>query len=242
MDREDLHGLEAVQEAETGRSKRFSVYVHTNIEANKLKTTCHKGGIERLLVVIIDNKFIHLTFIGLAAPEIKDSEPYVPHCRDGDRIHHPCFYLRVRVCSVMSDSFVTPWTVVHQAPLSRGLSRRESWSGLSFPPPGDLLNPGIEPASLATPALAGGFFTTDLPRKPPCFSLFILSSEVVVGQGASMYIFTHTGEEGTRILLGKWTNVRTDNLQKRKYIWLGKVCECPILLIMIEVQIKMRWF
>ena len=112
----------------------MSVYTQI-LKANKLKTTCHKGGIERLLVVVIDDKFIHLTFIGLAAPEIKDSEPYVPPCRDGDRIHHPCFFLRARVCSVMSDSFVTPWTVVHQAPLSRGLSRRESWSGLSFPPP-----------------------------------------------------------------------------------------------------------
>ena len=41
-----------------------------------------------------------------------------------------------------------------------GLSRQEYWSGLSFPPPGDLLNPGIEPVSLLSPILAGGFFTT----------------------------------------------------------------------------------
>lgn len=78
------------------------------LKANKLETTCHKGGIKRLLVVIIYNKFIHLTFIGLAAPEIKDSESHVPPCRDGARIHHPCFYLRVRACSVMSDSFCDP--------------------------------------------------------------------------------------------------------------------------------------
>ena len=45
--------------------------------------------------------------------------------------------------------FVTLWTVVCQAPLSVGSSRQESWSGLSFPPPGDLPNPGIEPASPA---------------------------------------------------------------------------------------------
>ena len=52
-------------------------------------------------------------------------------------------------------SFVTPWTVVCQAPLSMGFSRQEHWSGLPFPPPGDLSNPGIKPASLASPALAG---------------------------------------------------------------------------------------
>ena len=54
--------------------------------------------------------------------------------------------------------FVTPWTVAHQASLSMGFSRQEYWSGLPFPPPGDLPNPGIEPTS---PALEGWFFTTE---------------------------------------------------------------------------------
>ena len=56
--------------------------------------------------------------------------------------------------------FVTLWTVALQAPLSMGFSRQGYWSGLSFPPPGDLPDPGIEPMSLMSPALAGGFFTT----------------------------------------------------------------------------------
>ena len=56
--------------------------------------------------------------------------------------------------------FAILWTVAHQAPLSMGFSRQEYWSGLPCPPPGDLPNPGIEPASLMYPALAGGFFTT----------------------------------------------------------------------------------
>jgi len=60
----------------------------------------------------------------------------------------------------MSNSFVTPWTVAHQAPLSMGFSRREHWSGSPFPPQGDLPEPGIK---LASPALAGGFFTTEPP-------------------------------------------------------------------------------
>ena len=42
----------------------------------------------------------------------------------------------------------TLWTIAHQAPPSMGFSRQEYWSGLPFPAPGDLPNPGIEPASL----------------------------------------------------------------------------------------------
>ena len=56
--------------------------------------------------------------------------------------------------------FVTPWTVVLQAPLSMGFPRQEWWSGWPFPSPGDPPDPGIEPASLMSPALIGGFFTT----------------------------------------------------------------------------------
>ena len=50
---------------------------------------------------------------------------------------------------------VTPWTVTHQVPLSMGFSRQEYWSGLLCPPPGDLLNPGMESTSFMSPALAG---------------------------------------------------------------------------------------
>ena len=49
--------------------------------------------------------------------------------------------------------FATPWTVAYQAPLPMGFSRQEYWSGLSFPPPGELPNQGIEPMSPASPAL-----------------------------------------------------------------------------------------
>ena len=58
----------------------------------------------------------------------------------------------------MSDSFGTPWIVTCQALLPLGFLRQEYWSGLPFPFPGDLPNPGTEPAS---PSLAGGFFTTE---------------------------------------------------------------------------------
>ena len=58
--------------------------------------------------------------------------------------------------SVVFDSFVTPWTVAVQAPLSMGFSRQEYWSELPFPFPETLPDQGIKPAS---PALAGRFFT-----------------------------------------------------------------------------------
>ena len=62
--------------------------------------------------------------------------------------------------------FVIPWTVAHQTPLSMEFSRQEYWSGLPFPSPGELLDPGIEPVSPVSPALAGGFFITVPPGKP----------------------------------------------------------------------------
>ena len=68
--------------------------------------------------------------------------------------------MRVLSCVLL---FVTPWTVARQAPLLMGFSRQEYWSGLPFPSPGDLPNPGIKPVS---PALAGKFFTTEPPEKP----------------------------------------------------------------------------
>ena len=55
--------------------------------------------------------------------------------------------------------FATPGTMAHQAPLSMEFSRQEYWSALAFPPPGNLPDPGIEPTSPASPALADRFFT-----------------------------------------------------------------------------------
>ena len=60
-------------------------------------------------------------------------------------------------------TLMTPWTVAHQAPLSMAFPRQEYWNGVPSPSPGDLPEPGIEPAS---PALAGGLFTTEPPGLP----------------------------------------------------------------------------
>ena len=59
--------------------------------------------------------------------------------------------------------FATPWTVAHQAPPSMGFSRQEYWSGLPFPSPGYLPNPGIEPRS---PTLHADALTSEPPGKP----------------------------------------------------------------------------
>ena len=63
--------------------------------------------------------------------------------------------------------FETLWTIAHQAPLSMGFSRQEYWSGLQCPPPGDLPNPGFEPMSVMSPALAGEFFITNTTWEAP---------------------------------------------------------------------------
>ena len=68
---------------------------------------------------------------------------------------------------------VALWTVAHQASLSVGFFRQEYWSGLLFPTPGDLPNPGIEYSSLTTPTLAGGFFTSS------SIILFIIRTKVL---------------------------------------------------------------
>ena len=67
-------------------------------------------------------------------------------------------FSRVRLCA-------TPQTAAHQAPPSLGFSRQEYWSGLPFPSPGDLPNPGIKPVSPMSPVLAGRFLTTEPPGK-----------------------------------------------------------------------------
>ena len=89
--------------------------------------------------------------------------------------HYICVFVCVYVCVctytcawVLScvQLFVTPWTVAYQAPLSMEFSRQECWNGLPWPPPRDLLDPGIEPTSLAHPALAGTFLTRVSPGRP----------------------------------------------------------------------------
>ena len=68
---------------------------------------------------------------------------------------------------------MTPWTVARQALLSMGFSRQEYWSGLPFPSSGDLSDPGIEPMSPVSLALAGRFLTTEPPGDPTHTYIYI---------------------------------------------------------------------
>ena len=74
--------------------------------------------------------------------------------------------------------FVTPWTVAYQAPLSMEFSRQEYWSGLPFPSPGDLPDPGNEPGS---PTLQADALPSEPPEKPlgVCLLVWLLSSVLV---------------------------------------------------------------
>ena len=84
-------------------------------------------------------------------------ERWVKLIRNKTKYSLLCLHVKSLQCVWL---FVTLWTVAHQTPLPMWFSRQEYWSGFSCPPPKDLPNPGIEPASLMSPALAGIFFTT----------------------------------------------------------------------------------
>ena len=79
--------------------------------------------------------------------------------------------IKVKVLVTCVQLFVTPWTIAGLATLSVGFSRQESWSGLPCPPPGDLPHPGIEPASLTSPALASSLFTISTTWEAPLAKL-----------------------------------------------------------------------
>ena len=69
--------------------------------------------------------------------------------------------------------FSALWTVARQTLLSMGFSRQEFWSGLTSPPPGDFPDPGIEPVSLTSPALAAGLFATIATWEAPCICVYV---------------------------------------------------------------------
>ena len=97
-------------------------------------------------------------------PGIRPMSHVPPALTGGFFIAEPPEQLRISMLKVKVKSlsrvrlFATPWTVGYQAPPSMGFSRQESWSGLPFPSPGDLPDPGIEPPALQADTL---------PSKPP---------------------------------------------------------------------------
>ena len=125
--------------------------------------------------------------------------------------------------------FATPWTIVHQAPLSMGFSRQESWSGLPFPSPGDLPNPGIGAGSPASPALADRFFTTS-----------------TAWEALHMYIYTckrlSTQREHVHIYIYIYTHTHTHMLiYMHTYIYIY-ICMCVLCTQMLQSCLTLRPF
>ena len=97
--------------------------------------------------------------------------------------------------------FETLWTVTYQPALSMGFSRQKYWTGFPHYPSGDLPDPGIEPASLVSPALASRFFTTStiweaqkvnysVPKPRPHLTPTILPANLLIsGQNTEIYLW-----------------------------------------------------
>ena len=108
--------------------------------------------------------------------------------------------------------FVTPWTVAYQTPLSMGFSRQEYWSGLPFSSPGDLPQAGIKPPS---PALEGGFLTTEPPRKSLSLLFFVKLEEwalpLLTKNHWNIIFWTRTN---ARALVSLWRDCGSDGWEK----------------------------
>ena len=93
---------------------------------------------------------------------------HLGHHSDSPTQEATCWFTETCGCSVAQSGLTLcnlMDCVAYQAPLSRGFYKQDCWNGLSLPSPGDLSDPGTEPTSLTSPALAGGFFTTSATRE-----------------------------------------------------------------------------
>ena len=124
--------------------------------------------------------------------------------------------------------FATPWTVAHQAPPSRGFSRQEYWSGLPFPSPGDLPDPGIEPRS---PTLEADALTSE-PLRNTTISWPLLINGIFLGElgwiatllkgyGTELFFKYPKGHLwwGLKILKYKWVVIWPDTIS---VLWIRK--------------------
>ena len=116
----------------------------SSIPARRIPWTEQSGGLQPTGLQRVRHNFVTSTYIHIY---IHESE---------SEVAQSCLTL------------LTPWTVAHQAPLSMAFSRREYWSGLPFPPPGDLPHRGIEPGS---PALQADALTSEPAGKPICMQI-----------------------------------------------------------------------
>ena len=112
-----------------------------------------------------------------------------------------------------------PWIITHQAPLSMGFSRQEYKSGLPFPPPGNLPDPGHKPMSLESPALSGRFFTITL-GSPNIYTYIFLKIQVL-----RKYIdsYTDTYSLNNSLCMFNTWHKKAVPISKHKFIEPGKL-------------------
>ena len=120
--------------------------------------------------------------------------------------------------SVMSD-WATLWTVAHQAPPSIGFSRQEYWSGLPYPSPGDLPDPGIKPRS---PALEADALTSEPPGKPNCKGnqswIFIGRTDAEAQGPILWHLIQSTDSLEKTLILGKTEGRRRRGWQRMRWL------------------------
>ena len=143
-------------------------------------------------------------------------------------------------CSVAQSCqlFVTPWTVAHQSPLSLGFPRQEYWSGLPFPSPGDLPDPGIEPVSLA---LAGRFFTTEPPDAKHVW-LALISKMLAwypAWQSTPVFLAGESHEQRVTVHRAAKSQTRLKSLSNSR-LWSPHVnwLKFPKLFIVYRIELK----
>ena len=122
--------------------------------------------------------------------------------------------------------FATPWTIARRVPPSMEFSRQEYWSRLPFPPPADLPDPGIEPASPLSPALAGRLFITEPPGKHTEYRIAQLYRAVSESQWVWMELGKYWLTRKTTPKRWPWTQV----LQQSWVGWRLVVCRYPWIL------------
>ena len=132
----------------------------------------------------------------------------------------------------MSDYFVKPWTVAHQAPLSMGFPRQEYWSGLPCTPPGDIPNPGIKPRS---PALQPDSSPIEPPGKPT-----IVITELLL---ILISLYHDWSKENNRILyhenhhlIGKSVTTFSNPDTRENYLEFFEKYKCPGIVFSPELQ------
>ena len=126
--------------------------------------------------------------------------------------------------------FATPWTVARQAPLPVGFSRQEYWGGLPCPPPGDLPNPGIEPGSLMSSALAGGSLLLEPPRK---HNLTVERSTIRLFGGSDVKY------RAWRMFKWKWVQVKNEGKCRNERE--ACACETTTRSIWLRTQVAGGW-